>query len=78
MFAAEACVHGVGGVFLSEEELGPGDSDLDLRLELGIGRCFRIFAETQSRVLLFPDLLSLLLDILLLLPTMFLGPPPEH
>lgn len=68
MFTADkACVHEAGGVFLSEEELGAGDSDLDLlRLELRLGRCwptFRILADAQPRILLLPDLLSLLLDI---------------
>lgn len=68
MFAADrACVNEIGSAFLSEEEPGAGDGDLDLRLELGMGRRWptvRIFADAQSRILLLPDLLSLLLDIL--------------
>ena len=73
MFVAEStCVDGVmvatGGVFPSEEGLagGAGDSGLDLRLKLGVGRewpKFRMLAAIRPCVLFFPDLLSPMLDI---------------
>lgn len=52
-------------VFSLEEELGASDGDLDLRLNLGIGRHwpkFRILAVTRFCILFFSGLLSSTLD----------------
>ena len=66
MFVADCT--GVPGVMAAagyvpslDGELGVGDSDLDLRLTLGIERCWpklRILTDTRSRTRFFPDLLS--------------------
>lgn len=84
--ADSTCVHGAmaattGGVFPPEEELGTGDSDLDLCLKLGAGRCcakFRIRADARSSTLFLPDLLSSPSGIVQLLLGKFLRPPPVH
>lgn len=84
--ADSTCVHGAmaaaaGVVFPPEEELGTGDSDLDLCLKLGAGRCcpkFRIRADARSSTLFLPDLLSSPSGIVQLLLGKFLRLPPVH
>ena len=59
-----------GDVSFLGGELGVGGSDLDLRLTLGVERCWpklRILTDTRSSTLFFPDLPPSLSDIVRLL-----------